>query len=333
MNISDVRNLHIELTTKCNARCPMCIRNISGYPYNAGYPLTEISFNDYKSIFKPEFLMQINKVNFNGNLGDFGVAQDAAKVLHYTADYVTEIQVETNGGMRTEKWWAALVRDNVEIIFALDGFEDTHSLYRIGTTYSKVLSNALAFIKAGGKATWKMIAFDHNKHQIQLAEELSNKLGFNRFLLIDDTNRLECAVFKTDGEFDYWIGKDEPPRGQIQLEQEKYPYPENEFEMAIKHEIPNHMKKIHCLDHLDFKQIYIAGDGSVYPCCFTGSFPQSMALKGNEQLKDLVYENNAIEYGLEHSIQWFDNLYNLWNLPDINSGKPFMCLSHCTHSS
>jgi len=56
-----------------------------------------------------------------------------------------------------------------------------------------------------------------------------------------------------------------------------------------------------------------------------------MALKGNEQLKDLVYENNAIEYGLEHSIQWFDNLYNLWNLPDINSGKPFMCLSHCTH--
>jgi len=142
----------------------MCIRNISGYPYNAGYPLAEIYYDDYKKIFSPTFLKHINKVNFNGNLGDFGVAQDADKILHYTADYVTEIQVETNGGMRTEKWWANLAMDNVEIIFALDGFEDTHSLYRIGTTYNKVLSNALAFIKNGGNATWKMIAFEHNKH-------------------------------------------------------------------------------------------------------------------------------------------------------------------------
>ena len=331
MHINDVKNLHIELTTKCNARCPMCIRNIGGYPYNAGYPLAEICYDDYQKIFTPSFLKQINKVNFNGNLGDFGVAHDADKILHYTADYVTEIQVETNGGMRTEKWWANLVRNNVEVIFALDGFEDTHSLYRIGTTYKKVLSNALAFIKNGGNATWKMIAFEHNKHQIETAKQLSNDLGFNKFWLIDDTNRLECAVFTTNGEFEYWIGKDEAPRGPIEIEKEKYPYPKNEFEMAIKYEIPDQNERINCLDHLDFKQIYIAGDGSVYPCCFTGAFPQTMALKGNEQLKDLVFENNAVKYGLEHSIQWFNNLYDLWDKPSINEGKPFICLNHCTH--
>ena len=101
MNIDNIRNLHIELTTKCNARCPMCLRNVAGYPYNAGYPLTELSLQDYKSILSPAFLKQIEIVNFNGNLGDFSVANDASEILHYTADNVGQVQVETNGGVRT----------------------------------------------------------------------------------------------------------------------------------------------------------------------------------------------------------------------------------------
>jgi len=306
----------------------MCLRNVSGYPHNYGYPLTEITFQDFKQILLPNFLKQIKYVNFNGNLGDFGVAQDADKILHYTADYVTEIQIETNGGMRTEKWWANLARDNVEVIFALDGVEDTHSLYRIGTTYNKVLSNALAFIKNGGNATWKMIEFEHNKHQIQEAHDLSKELGFKKFQLIDNTSRVECAVFKTNGEFDYWIGNNNPPRDAIA------PFeididPISDFNTHIN-TIQNQISPIHCIDHISCAKIYIAGDGTVYPCCFTGIFPLTMQHPGNTQLKEIIYENNAITHGLEHSIQWFNNLYDLWDKTNIKDGKPLICLDNCS---
>jgi MoaA/NifB/PqqE/SkfB family radical SAM enzyme len=326
MNIDNIRNLHIELTTKCNARCPMCLRNVAGYPYNAGYPLTELSLQDYKSILSPAFLKQIEIVNFNGNLGDFSVANDASEILHYTADNVGQVQVETNGGVRTPNWWAGLARDNVVIQFALDGLEDTHSLYRIDTSYQKVLDNAIAFINAGGNATWKMIVFEHNKHQIEQCRELSIEWGFEHFLLIDDSERIESSVFSRNGEFSYWIGSDGPARSSINIQEEKYTL--DEFKVITQD--VNQEALITCHDHIGAKQIYIAGDGSVYPCCFTGAFPNTMLHPGNEQLKKIVKENNALENGLEHSIKWFNKLYESWDKPNVNLGKLLTCLRTCS---
>jgi len=50
------------------------MRNYRGVDYNSGYPLTELTLEDIKQIFSPEFLASIRDINFNGNLGDFGLA-------------------------------------------------------------------------------------------------------------------------------------------------------------------------------------------------------------------------------------------------------------------
>ena len=61
LKLADIRQVQIELTTRCNARCPMCMRNYRGMDFNSGYPLTELSLEDIKKILPVEFLKQLTK--------------------------------------------------------------------------------------------------------------------------------------------------------------------------------------------------------------------------------------------------------------------------------
>ena len=83
LNLLDICSVHVELTTRCNARCPMCMRNYRGSDYNSGYPDCELSLTDIKKIFTPEFLSQLEHVNFNGNLGDFALGRWALEIVEY----------------------------------------------------------------------------------------------------------------------------------------------------------------------------------------------------------------------------------------------------------
>ena len=67
-----------------------------------------------------------------------------------------------------------------EIIFAIDGLEDTHSIYRQNTNFEKIINNATAVINSGGVAHWQFIPFKHNQHQIVDVIKLSKKLGFKK---------------------------------------------------------------------------------------------------------------------------------------------------------
>jgi sulfatase maturation enzyme AslB (radical SAM superfamily) len=341
MHIDDIRSLHIELTTKCNARCPMCVRNVKGYPYNAGYPETEISLADYKKILPVTFLSQIKNVNFNGGYGDFGIAQDAKEILRYTSMHVNDIIISTNASMRDEKWWSSLAETNVKIQFAIDGLEDTHSIYRIQTNYDKIIRNAMAFIDAGGHAIWKMIKFKHNEHQIDEAHQLSKVLGFKDFELIDH-GRDQSAVFNRNGDFAYWIGETNHDNTPISIFEESFnaknnikrnvetPVIATEIKSFIEAKVyADSTATINCVVHKQHNQIYIAADCSIYPCCFTGNYPHTMQHPGNKQLKQIVKENNALIYSISHCIEWFDELYKSWDSPI----KQDICILSCSDCS
>ena len=57
ITIDNVKELHLELTTLCNARCPLCVRNANGYPHNFGYPETSLSLEQVKQIFSVDFIL------------------------------------------------------------------------------------------------------------------------------------------------------------------------------------------------------------------------------------------------------------------------------------
>ena len=54
-----------------------------------------------------------------------------------------------------------------------------------------------------------------------------------------------------------------------------------------------------------------------------------MTHPGNSQIKSLVKENNALEYSLEHCIEWFNSVEETWNLPSIAEGRLYTCVNSC----
>ena len=326
LKLSQVQQVRVELTTRCNARCPMCMRNYRGYDYNSGYPLCELGLKEFKHILPPERFPSIGMVNFNGNLGDFANAKDAVEIVEYLVDLGVKVSINSNGSLRSPAWWAKLARPGVTIGFALDGMEDTHSLYRQDTNWKRIIENATAYIKAGGKAIWRFVPFEHNQHQQQACKQLAQDLGFVEFENIYD-GRESTPVYTRDGEFSHQIGK--PFDSTIPQIRDLLTSHITWFDaktVKVDRDItPLNLRCIHKVN----REIYIAADGSVYPCCFLGFYPATMKHPGNSQLLPMVKENNALEYDLEHCMQWFEQVEESWKQESIAQGRLYTCVNTC----
>jgi len=183
---SDLKTVHVEITNRCQASCPMCPRNFHGGLPNPNLKLSDWTYEEFSSMFTPSILKQMQGIYFCGNFGDPIINDDLILMCQYVKENAPEIdlRIHTNGGARSVDWWkrlySAMPKRHV-VIFALDGLEDTHHLYRIGTKYDTVIRNAKAFINAGGTAEWVFIKFKHNQNQVEEAEQRSKDLGFERF--------------------------------------------------------------------------------------------------------------------------------------------------------
>ena len=332
LKLADVRQIQIELTTRCNARCPMCMRNYRGVDYNAGYPVCELSLTDIKKILTPDILTNIQSINFNGNLGDFASAKDGVEIVAYLIGHGVQIHINTNGSARNSDWWAKLALPGVRIGFALDGLADTHHLYRQDTDWHKIIANAKAFISAGGHAIWRFIPFDHNRHQQDECKKLSREMGFARFENIYD-GRDRGPVFDRGGEFSHHIGSAYGPADQIpevrpMLESHVTWYDSKTFCSEKDSKLLN----LRCVHKIN-KEIYIAADGSVYPCCYLGFYPATMSHPGNRELAPMVQQNNALEYPLEHCLEWFESVEQSWSRDSIRQGRTYQCITTCNQNT
>ena len=133
--------------------------------------------------------------------------------------------------------------------------------------FDKVIENVQAFIGAGGEADWDFLVFKHNQHQIEEAEELSNKLGFKRF------NKKETTRWDDFDSTGKWI-----ERKSIQIEDYSLEKVERETTAlgladTQKEKINDtfNTRKINCNSyHQNRSEIYLAANGEVSPCCWLG---------------------------------------------------------------
>lgn len=285
-----------------------------------------MSLDQFQKIFPREFISQLNEFYINGNHGDFVTARDGLNIVNYIKQVNPRIylKISTNASAKPEIW-SELGALKIEVLFRIDGLKDTHHLYRLNTDYDLIIDNARKFIDAGGRAIWAMIKFDHNKHQIEACQQLSKSLGFKDFLLVD-VGRDTFPVFKSNKTLSHVIGDYKGSTDFNELYQQ-YQYYKIEPDYSIKSETSN--KEIDCFSTKN-KQIYVCANGEVYPCCWLGFYPlQSLARPSNTQLQPMIFKNNALEYDLKETIEWFSAIENSWAKENVSAGKIYACNQVC----
>lgn len=195
---------HIELTDKCNAGCPMCPRTDHLNGCRADRTVVhnvELGLADFERHFDDAFCARTEEIVFGGAYGDPLAATQLLEIVEHLTDRGVRLAVATNGSLRKPDWWArmgrAMARTGSRLELHIDGLGDTNPLYRVHTSYAKILENAAAYVATGALAEWHFIIFRHNQHQIEEAFETSRRLGFARFVLIDTVR------FGPEGRFRY----------------------------------------------------------------------------------------------------------------------------------
>jgi sulfatase maturation enzyme AslB (radical SAM superfamily) len=137
-----------------------------------------------------------------GHAGDPAAAPDTIEIFNHfrTINDKMRFTIHSNGSLRNTAWWSELgnilSRETDRCYFSIDGLADTNHIYRVNTLFDKIMENAKAFIKNGGKAHWEYIVFEHNEHQVEEARNTAMDLGFvsfrekvsRRFKLVPNTN-------------------------------------------------------------------------------------------------------------------------------------------------
>lgn len=181
--------LHIELSSHCNAACPICQRFYNNTDLvRPDLKLNSISFEDFKKWFPEDIIKGLERIAFCGTMGDPIMAKDCYEIFKYVHELNPNClqRVHTNGGTRSAEFWAKMGKlfshHKMQLIWSVDGLEDTNHLYRRNVDWNILMRNIKSFIGAGGKAYWEWLIFGHNEHQIPEAKKLAKELGFVDFL-------------------------------------------------------------------------------------------------------------------------------------------------------
>jgi len=343
MNWSAVKHLHLEISSQCNAACPLCAR----YPTSSLYEHPSISMDQVWTIEQVRArlptadLVNIEKFLINGTVGDFITNRDALEIIQHfsSASPTAQIEINTNGSARTPEFWKSLALiKNVRISFALDGLEDTHHLYRRQTNWKFIIDNAKTFINAGGTADWIMTRFAHNDHQVDECASLAKQLGFAKFYARHSDRYFAPARDKNGNTTHELLPAPTAPytsstRTLAELQSKEVRYRNGTFRAVQMHNSTPLPSLDNC-ESLRTRSIYVGADWSVAPCCFIGvlsftretdhryaSFATALAEAGLT-LQDLI-ASTTVSAIVDRGFDW---IYNR-----ITTDRALMSCFHSCH--
>lgn len=184
IEVDNIEELHVEITNNCNARCPMCARNIFGGNIAPGLELTEWSENDVDLVFSKN-LKKLKKVYFCGSHGDPLAAKHLFEIIKKVKKLNLQIEIFTNGSLKTKEWWEIfldLLDEKDLMVFGVDGLETNH-LYRQNTDIKKILTHMSLACQSKAKVRWEFLAFKHNEHEIDICRKKANEIGVDEFVI------------------------------------------------------------------------------------------------------------------------------------------------------
>jgi MoaA/NifB/PqqE/SkfB family radical SAM enzyme len=326
MNIDNIKKIELEITSNCNAACPGCQRTRS----EGQYEVIDFTVDDLKRIFPTPQHINGKQFKFCGVLGDPAYNNDCLKMVDYIVINGGHCQLSTNGGIQTADWWRQLGElsnrtKRVDVNFCVDGHRETNHIYRVNTVFDVIERNMTAYSRAGGIGTWIFIIFDHNEHELSVAEDHAKKLGFRFATRTGMRNSMYSWVAQ--------IKKKDQNQKKVITEEvvvtttgEKEHSKVNEFvdliqfiETSRESGHVDEEKKNQIIDSIVCKmvhegEIFIASNQTLWPCCFLWDSMVQNNYKIREKLAEYGDEWNSLKtHSLDQVLEhpWYNEVLEL----------------------
>jgi len=256
-----IKVLHIEPTDVCQAACPLCARETD--PNFNKSSKHHLRVEHIQQHFSDRVIAKLDKMFMCGNYGDPAAGYYTMDIYNYFRKINPNIVLgmNTNGAIQSTFFWHALGKlfnkPDDYCVFSIDGLEDTNQVYRKNVSWTKLMSNAEAYIAAGGSAHWDMLVYKHNQHQVEACEQLARDMGFKWF-------RAKISKRGFTDRLEFPIGWQPPIFKQGAI-------------------------KCHAIDE---KSMYIDAQGRVSACCWLGTTQQEF-VKDDLATVKLTWKTNT----------------------------------------
>ena len=307
MKLEDIVFYELELTSKCNARCPGCSRTVDGETH-PGLEMLDISIDQIRNIF-PSKAIKGRDFGFSGVYGDPGMNKDLYEICEYLLENdCAPIVIDTNGGMQTEDFWYKLSQlsskhqSRLCVKFNVDGHKDTNHLYRVNVNWDKLVQNMNAYAKGKGRGVWQYIEFDHNLNDVDLARSHAKELGFEFRVRRSARNQpkkswTSIAKKKENGKI---VEKENTVTSTKKEILHKHSQAKYNITRKIDSITNTKFTDISCR-MLHEKRAYISHDMRLWPCCWFG-----------DMHKDNV-RSDSVQKGREKLFMLEDKFGKDWN--------------------
>ena len=276
-----IRDLHLELTSRCTLACPRCQRTADPEQLVLGDLPLEVVHRELTRAQFPEVAF----VNLCGNYGDPIYHPQFHEMLRLFKAQGFKVRIETNGSYRTPAWWATtatILQRGDRLTFSIDGLEDTNPVYRVNARWPDIMA-AVAAMRGRAWLIWKMIVFRHNQHQVDAARELAGELGFDEFRLVR-SNRFGTR----------WAGA-----GGID------PLEPDQNWVSDRKQVARAVDRS-CVDEVTItprcakgENIFVSSEGYLLPCCYSHIFMrQTLTAPDRHGPHDRWFERNREHFNL-----------------------------------
>ena len=337
LTINDVKKIELEITSDCNAACPGCARTI----WNDLLRINSFSLQDLQRIFPTTNHIADKEFKFCGVLGDPAIHPQFADMIEYLLQHGGRTSISTNGAVGSVDMWRRignLAQQYHKMFFiqwCIDGHRETNHIYRVNTKWNVLERNINAFCETVGeytaRAQWVFIVFDHNEHELDIAKQHAERLGFkfatrtgmrnsynNWVAELGKKNNKQKKVITTTGDKEH-KRKDEV----YKLDK-----------LIANNEVDNNIINTISCKYVHEGEIFIGSNLSMWPCCFL----YDSKFKNRENIVEKLSEyNNGWNSLKEHSIEdimqhpWYDKvLEESWN--PTHSKHMNRCIRTCAYN-
>ena len=204
-----VQIIELDLTTLCNAECPLCFRNYKNFPlkYRAVYyrPAEQI-------IEQVKSYCNVKSIYVIGQCSEPTTHPQVLSLIEQFKNMKLHVKMCTNGDLHDDQFWSKVgqvLSVDDEVWFTVCGStQELHEKYRVNTQLERVLSHARALRQVKKIDCMKCIKFKYNCEDLASATFAKIAREFSKVEFID-TSYDEQAKYEKQFDFNIFMPTDE----------------------------------------------------------------------------------------------------------------------------